>query len=64
MIPAMAWDSTNLNDLSTLPPDYTPLMTFHNRCRAEWAAWFCTRLDNHTGRHAAGDGVVIRAVWP
>ena len=26
-------------------------------------SWQCTRPVRHTGRHAAGDGVRIRAVW-
>ena len=26
-------------------------------------AWACTRPVDHTGRHAAGDGTKIRAVW-
>lgn len=26
--------------------------------------WLCTRPAGHTGRHAAGDNVKVRAVWP
>lgn len=29
-----------------------------------WKSWLCTRPVGHTGRHAAGDGLRIRAVWP
>jgi len=28
-----------------------------------WRNWVCTRPTGHTGRHAAGDGKKIRAVW-
>ena len=24
---------------------------------------FCTRADEHSGRHAAGDGEIVLAVW-
>ncbi len=28
-----------------------------------WNMWTCTRPVDHGGRHAAGDGYRIRAVW-
>lgn len=65
-----AWDSVGQLDLSTLPPDLTPRGRRPDRCwRVEHATsphggFGCTRLAGHTGRHAAGDGTVIRAVWP
>ena len=44
-----------------LPPDLTsgPVC-----CRAQWGRWVCTRRPGHTGRHAAGTGTHIVAVWP
>jgi hypothetical protein len=29
----------------------------------EPSALFCTRLKNHSGRHAAGNGLIITATW-
>jgi hypothetical protein len=49
-----------------LPPDLNPRGVCS--CSAvyggpEWP-YFCTRRDGHRGRHAAGDGTRIVAVWP
>lgn len=66
----MVWDSINLHDLSKLPPDLTPVGRWRDRCwkithaHSPHGGFGCTRLAGHTGRHAAGDGEVIRAVWP
>jgi hypothetical protein len=45
-----------------LPPDLTP--DGATWCR-EFSAlgWLCTRAPSHTGRHAAGTGDHIIAVW-
>lgn len=49
-----------------------PDLTYGKRdcCSAEWdwgwgsgLAWACTRRSGHTGRHAAGTGNIIVAVW-
>lgn len=59
--------------LDTLPPDLT-LASHRARtgswlgwaaaCGSLWNRWHCTRLANHTRRHAAGNGRHILAVWP
>lgn len=49
-----------------LPPDTTLRDTTDMRgCHAEHPAGdlICTRLEDHTGRHAAGNGDHIVAVW-
>ena len=48
-----------------LPPDLTPWLTFDApHCGAKNSrGLICTRLRWHTGRHAAGDGDFIVAVW-
>jgi len=46
----------------TLPPDLLAYVT-RGLCGAG-ARVTCTRLPGHTGRHAAGNGVYIVAVWP
>lgn len=47
-----------------LPPDTTPsLLPGSRHCCAGWRGLICTRLPGHTGRHAAGDGDFIVAVW-
>ena len=50
---------------TNLPPDLTPLLLPGVRhCRADHPhGLICTRLLGHTGRHAAGDGDFILAVW-
>lgn len=45
-------------------PDLTPSAhTMAPCCGAGWRGLVCTRLPGHTGRHAAGDGSCIVAVW-
>ena len=45
-------------------PDLTPSAhTMAPCCGAGWRGLVCTRLPWHTGRHAAGDGDFIVAVW-
>ena len=55
---------------ATLPQDLTslhPCQFGHTYCAAEieddGGLWSCTRITGHTGRHAAGDGDKILAVW-
>lgn len=50
-------------DGTVLPPDFTPFPSADG-CGSRWHKYVCTRGENHTGRHAAGDGGVIVAVWP
>ena len=47
-----------------LPPDFTP--DSGPTCPAHHgvSAFMCTRRVGHTGRHAAGDGESVVAVWP
>ena len=48
-----------------LPPDLTPWRPGAGHCGA-WQhphGLICSRLPGHTGRHAAGDGEFIVAVW-
>jgi len=47
--------------MRTLPPDLSPVGT--PICGAGTRVT-CTRPPGHTGRHAAGNGVYIVAVWP
>lgn len=46
-----------------LPPDYTPDDDLP-QCGAWRNGYGCTRQPGHTGRHAAGTGERIVAVWP
>lgn len=49
---------------TSLPPDLTSRMPGARHCCAEHPhGLVCTRLPGHTGRHAAGDGDFIVAVW-
>lgn len=52
-------------DQTHLPPDYTPGGNMATICRATSPryGYVCTRNPHHTGRHAAGDGLHILAVW-
>jgi hypothetical protein len=69
-----AWDSSDARciDYEDLPIDLTPGgVAGRPLCwRASGVAgasrngWMCTRPVGHTGRHAAGDGRRVRAVWP
>jgi hypothetical protein len=47
-------------------PDFT-LGGWPTQCAARWPVdkvpYFCTRITDHTGRHAAGNLVRIVAVW-
>jgi hypothetical protein len=51
-----------------LPPDLTLVGIGFGRwdegCTATREGYHCTRRYGHTGRHAAGTGVRIVAVWP
>lgn len=45
-------------------PDLTPsLLPGIRYCDGSWRGFVCTRPSGHTGRHAAGDGEFIVAVW-
>lgn len=65
------WDSIGMAPglYHTLPRDLTPSGRRPNRCwrvthaTSPQGGFGCTRLAGHTGRHAAGDGDRIRAVW-
>lgn len=70
------WDSIGCipDEYERLPVDLTPSGRpsrpvcwsgddYHNPLAGVWHAWVCTRPTGHTGRHAAGDGLRIRAVW-
>jgi hypothetical protein len=65
------WDSIQLRmAVSMLPLDLTPgswpgaSSCWRSRASGSlWRNWGCTRLAGHAGRHAAGDGIRIRAVW-
>ena len=60
------WSRWDEGGPTSLPPDLTPrLLPGARHCRA-WHhphGLICTRLLGHTGRHAAGDGDFIVAVW-
>ncbi len=45
--------------------DLTPAWPYGDMCDIEHPGWsvVCTRTKGHTGRHAAGDGKKIVAVW-
>ena len=47
-------------DEANLPPDITGEQ---GDCPAIYELFLCTRPTGHTGRHAAGDGRFIVAVW-
>ena len=64
MSTAAGWLYENDEQVPTLPPDYTPLNGPHCNDEAGAEGWTCTRIPGHTGRHAAGDGEHILAVWP
>lgn len=59
-----ALDATTA-DYRRLPPDLTGWAQRNWRvdCPARRPGVWCTRPAGHTGRHAAGDGVKILAVW-
>jgi len=54
---------SNGEKLRTLPPDLLAYLTGSPMCGAG-TRFTCTRLPGHTGRHAAGNGAYIIAVWP
>lgn len=57
------WSVENPELVPGLPPDTTRGRWPHlctARVRSDWA---CTRIAGHTGRHAAGDGEHVVAVW-
>ena len=55
----MHWDGPT----ESLPPDLTPIGGVAV-CGEWWGTRHCTRRAGHTGRHAAGTGERIVAVWP
>ena len=59
------WSRWDEGGPTNLPPDLTPpFRPGAHYCRAEHPhGVICTRLLGHTGRHAAGDGDFIFAVW-
>ena len=60
------WSRRDGSGPANLPPDLTPrLLPSARHCRAWHHQWglICTRRAGHTGRHAAGDGNFIIAVW-
>ena len=58
------WSLWDEGGPTNLPPDLTPSAhTMTPCCGAGWRGLVCTRLRGHTGRHAAGDGQHIVAVW-
>jgi hypothetical protein len=60
-VSAGAWDCHD-DGVGTLPPDLTGYQ--EQPCGQLWRVWGCTRRAGHTGRHAAGTGREIVAVWP
>lgn len=60
------WQEWEAGGVSTVP-DLTPnwLPKGRRSCPSSHSRWgyFCTRLEDHTGRHAAGTGFHIVAVW-
>lgn len=65
------WDRFDAGDDVELPPDLTPASSITGGCPQQWVrmdrpnvVWACTRPGGHTGRHAAGTGTHIVAVWP
>jgi len=63
--PRLSWTHTIEVGYESLPPDLIP--TIYSPDVACWArdrgGYVCTRLKDHSGRHAAGDGVKTVAVW-
>lgn len=73
------WDSINVtNGYDSLPIDLTPgglperpacwrvetgILAEQRPTGGVLGSWLCTRPVGHTGRHAAGDGSRLRAVW-
>ena len=60
------WSRWDKGGPTSLPPDLTAsLLPGSRHCRAWHHQWglICTRHAGHTGRHAAGDGDFIVAVW-
>lgn len=55
------WTEADADSRSSLPPDLTGM----DWCPATWKRdkYGCTRPPGHLGRHAAGDGDYITAVW-
>ena len=62
---AIEWSRWDEGRRTALPPDLTPWLPFGEpHCGATNSrGLICTRLPGHTGRHAAGDGEFIVAVW-
>jgi hypothetical protein len=51
-------------EIGALPPDLTPTLVAFVCEVGRWRGWYCSRARGHTGRHAAGNGTHIVAVWP
>ena len=62
---AIEWSRWDEGGRTSLPPDLTSWLPFGElHCGATNSrGLICTRLPGHTGRHAAGDGEFIVAVW-
>ena len=62
---AIEWSRWDEGGPTSLPPDLTPSLLLGARycCADHPYGLRCTRLTGHTGRHAAGDGDFIVAVW-
>ena len=61
---AIEWSPWSEGGPASPIPDLTPSAhTMAPCCGAGWRGLVCTRLRGHTGRHAAGDGQHIVAVW-
>ena len=60
----LAFDAVIATDKKELPPDFTP--DYGAKCLShhDLSGFVCTRWAGHTGRHAAGDGWSVVAVWP
>jgi len=58
----VGWDTEEGNE--GLPRDLTPGLSWGAQCTEGNAdGYLCTRLRKHTGRHAAGNGERVIAVW-
>lgn len=63
--PPKEWEVADEESVLDCPPDFTGLRGCYQRCNEVQGDddWVCTRIPGHTGRHAAGDGEHINAVW-
>lgn len=58
------WSSGGDTAYEDLPPDMMADDLDVRECFDLHGTLFCTRRHGHSGRHAAGDGERIVAVWP